>query len=107
MHSLTGLPGQWNSLINKNKLLMFLKNGWTSKLLWTLFFTKLNPRYTLKVDDGKESLACCNSWGCKESDTTERLNWIDTLKGKNAYCAVPCIKYPEHAKWLPEDGDGQ
>ena len=26
--------------------------------------------------DGEEqgSLACCNSWGCKESDTTERSN---------------------------------
>ena len=26
--------------------------------------------------DGDEQggLACCNSWGCKESDTTERLN---------------------------------
>ena len=24
---------------------------------------------------GKESLACCDSWGRKESDTTEQLNW--------------------------------
>ena len=23
----------------------------------------------------REALACCNSWGRKESDTTERLNW--------------------------------
>ena len=23
---------------------------------------------------------CCNSWGCKESDTTERLNWTDTFR---------------------------
>ena len=22
-------------------------------------------------------LACCDSWGCKESDTTERLNWTE------------------------------
>ena len=27
--------------------------------------------------DGQGGLACCNSWGCKESDTTERLNWTD------------------------------
>ena len=26
------------------------------------------------VGDGQGGLACCNSWGCKESDTTERLN---------------------------------
>ena len=24
--------------------------------------------------EGQGSLACCNPWGCKESDTTERLN---------------------------------
>ena len=24
--------------------------------------------------DGQGSLACCNPWGCKETDTTERLN---------------------------------
>ena len=23
------------------------------------------------VGDGQGGLACCNSWGCKESDTTE------------------------------------
>ena len=28
----------------------------------------------LVVGDGQGSLACCSSWGRKESDTTERLN---------------------------------
>ena len=26
------------------------------------------------VGDGQEGLACCDSWGHKESDTTERVN---------------------------------
>ena len=26
------------------------------------------------VGDGQGSLACCSPWGCKESDTIERLN---------------------------------
>ena len=26
------------------------------------------------VGDGQGGLVCCASWGCKESDTTERLN---------------------------------
>ena len=26
------------------------------------------------VGEGQGSLMCCSSWGCKESDTTERLN---------------------------------
>ena len=25
------------------------------------------------------SLACCDSWGRKESDTTERLNWTELI----------------------------
>ena len=33
----------------------------------------------LGVGDGQRSLACCNSWGHKESDTTEWLNWTDTI----------------------------
>ena len=28
----------------------------------------------LGVGDGQGSLACCSTWGCKESDTTEWLN---------------------------------
>ena len=30
--------------------------------------------WTLGVRDGQGGLACCDSWGRKESDTTERLN---------------------------------
>ena len=30
--------------------------------------------WTLGVGDGQGGLACCGSWGCKESDMTERLN---------------------------------
>ena len=26
------------------------------------------------VGDGQGGLACCDSWGCRESDMTERLN---------------------------------
>ena len=33
--------------------------------------------WTLGVGDGQGGLACCDSWGRKESDTTERLNWIE------------------------------
>ena len=29
------------------------------------------------VGDGQGSLTCCSSWGHKESDTTERLNWTE------------------------------
>ena len=28
----------------------------------------------LGIHDGQGSLVCCSPWGCKESDTTKRLN---------------------------------
>ena len=33
--------------------------------------------WTLGVGDGQGGLACCDSWGCKESDMTELLNWTE------------------------------
>ena len=33
--------------------------------------------WTLRIGDGQEGLACCDSWGHKESDTTEQLNWTE------------------------------
>ena len=41
---------------------------------------QLNGReceWTLGVGDGQGGLACCDSWGCKESDMTEQLNWTE------------------------------
>ena len=33
--------------------------------------------WTPGVGDGQGGLGCCDSWGRKESDTTERLNWTE------------------------------
>ena len=33
--------------------------------------------WTLGVGDGQGGLECCRSWGRKESDMTERLNWTE------------------------------
>ena len=33
--------------------------------------------WTPGVGDGQGGLACCDSWGHKESDTTEQLNWTE------------------------------
>ena len=33
--------------------------------------------WTLGVGDGQGGLTCYDSWGRKESDTTERLNWTE------------------------------
>ena len=44
-----------------------------------------------KVDDGQGSLMCCSPWGCKELDTTERLNWARNSPGNNSYV----VSYPQ------------
>ena len=33
--------------------------------------------WTLRAGDGQGGLVCCGSWGCKESHTTEQLNWAE------------------------------
>ena len=35
--------------------------------------------------DGQGGLACCDSWGRKESDMTERLNWTEL------YVCIKCV----------------
>ena len=39
----------------------------------------------LRIGDGEGALECCGSWGRKESGTTERLNWLNTLFTKQIY----------------------
>ena len=47
--------------VSKNKLQL---------LLWASFESG-------EIEVSQGSLACCNLWGRKESDTTEQLNWIE------------------------------
>ena len=44
---------------------------------WHHWLDGLESEWTLGVGDGQEGLACCDSWGLKESDTTEWLIWSD------------------------------
>ena len=41
------------------------------------------------VGDGQGGLACCNSWGLKELDTTERLIWSDLIYFIDVYFKAP------------------
>ena len=53
--------------------------------------------WTLVDGDGQGGLVCCNSWGRKELDTTERLNWI-------LHCVyVPQLSYPFICWWTSND----
>ena len=44
---------------------------------WHHWLDGCESGWTPGVGDGQGGLVCCNSWGRKESDTTERLNWSD------------------------------
>ena len=59
--------------------------------------------YTPGVGDGQGSLACCNSWGRKESDTTERLNWTeDERKQKRGNSISKVVEAGQcfHMEWI-------
>ena len=44
--------------------------------------------WTPGVGDGQGGLVCCSSWGRKESDMTERLNWTELNAGSQALKAI-------------------
>ena len=54
---------------------------------------------TLGVGDGQGGLACFSPWGCKESDTTEWLNWTEWETGK---MREPCLSW---ASWGHLEGE--
>ena len=73
------------------KSTIFLIVGWGGKvvqkimtqMLWIVNYKLLE--WTPGVGDGQGGLACCDSWGRKELDTTERLNWTELNSN-------PCFK---------------
>ena len=50
---------------------------------WPHWLNGRESVWTLGVGDGQGGLAYCDSWGRKESDTTERLNWTDSTDWSN------------------------
>ena len=58
-------------------------DGWMASLAgWHHWLDGRESEWTPGVGDGQGGLVCCDSWGRKESDTTERLNWTETIKMK-------------------------
>ena len=55
------------------------KRGW-QRMRWLDWHHRLDGRefeWTPGVGDGQGGLECCDSWGRKESDTNEWLNWTE------------------------------
>ena len=54
------------------------RRGWQEEMAgWHHRLDGCEFEWTPGVGVGQGGLACCNSWGRKESDMTERLNWTD------------------------------
>ena len=57
------------------------RRGW-QRMRWLDGITDsmdVESRWTQGVGEGQGGLACCDSWGRKESDTTEWLIWSDLI----------------------------
>ena len=55
------------------------KRGWQRMRWLDHWLDGCESEWTPGVGDGQGGLACCDSWGCKESDTTEWLNWTELM----------------------------
>ena len=56
------------------------------------------------LGDGQGGLVCCDSWGHKESDTTEWLNWTELKsKIKNTLFNLHLWGYNQHPVCLPQN----
>ena len=55
------------------------RKRWWQRMRWLdgITYSMAVSQWTPGVGDGQGGLACCNSWGGKESETTERLKWTE------------------------------
>ena len=59
---------------------------------WHHWLDGCESEWTPGVGDGQGGLVCCDSWGRKESDTTERMNWTKLNRWF-------CIEGPRQKSW--------
>ena len=57
------------------------RRGWQRKAGWHHWLDGRESEWTPGVGEGQGGLACCNSWGHKELDTTKQLNWTSYHTG--------------------------
>ena len=57
--------------------------------------------WTPGAGDGQKGLVCCGSWGRKESETTERLNWTELVYSSNhlTECSHSLTRVVVEAQW--------
>ena len=63
----------------------------TTEAGWHHWLDGRESEWTPGVGDGQGGLACCVSWGCEESDTTEQVNCSEL----NWWDQMPWFLFPE------------
>ena len=67
---------------------------------WHLQLKGCEFEQALGNSEGQGSLACCSPWGCKESDTTERLNNNNTTRSSSGRSAFSRPNPDDGGKWV-------
>ena len=76
---------------------------------WHHWLDGRESEWTLGVGVGQPGLACCDSWGRKESDTTEQLNWTElncVFVNPNLLISLPAptvwkVTFIYDLQWVP------
>ena len=72
---------------------------------WHHWLDRRESEWTPGVGDGQGGLVCCDSWGHKELDTTECLNWTELTSSLEEYVfhlewgTVTTVLYSVIAMW--------
>ena len=73
-------PTHWKKTLMLGKIEGGRRRGW-QRMRWLDGITDtMNMSLSRLWKLVRDSLACCSTWGCKESDTAELLNWTDKQK---------------------------
>ena len=70
------------------------RRGWQDEMVgWHHWLDGCESEWTPGVGDGQRVLACCDSWGHKESDTTEWLNWTELRLSQHQKLLFPLRQF--------------
>ena len=67
---------------------------------WYHWLDGRESEWTPGVGDGQGGLLCCYSWGCKESDTTEWLNWTELSSPSPTFSLFVLFRIGPDSSWV-------
>ena len=92
-----------DSILNSRDITLPTEVRLVKAMVFPVVHHWLNGRdfeWTPGVGDGQGGLACCDSWGGKELDTTEQLIWSDLIWSSVAASVYWLPPHVSHASWV-------